>query len=202
PGERGGVALGEHANLVAVHTDTVVRVRHDSAVGAMHRVVLEEMRQRARIGEVVHGDKVNFASPLFLRCTDDLAPDASKSIDTDPNRHVVHPVPELRCQIWSPMAGARPKVTMLMIRAPASKSAAAHSESVAPVVITSSTSTRCVPGSRARCDCGTANAPETLCRLSSGVNLVCVRVSRVRSTQCSHTGSLQCAPSARASSAL
>ena len=63
---------------------------------------------------------------------------------------------------------------MLMMRAPLSNSVAAHAESVAPVVTTSSTSTTCAPRSRSRALGEARNAPETLRRLSSGVNRVCV----------------------------
>jgi len=61
---------------------------------------------------------------------------------------------------------------MLMMRAPLSKSVVAHAESVAPVVMTSSTSTTCAPRNRDRAPAVAQNAPETLRRLSSGVNRV------------------------------
>ena len=99
-------------------------------------------------------------------------------------------------------AGARPKVTRLMMRAPDAKSAAAHAASVAPVVTTSSTSTRCAPRRRVRTPARTRNAEETLRRRSSGVNRVCVSVLRARSSTSSHTGTSQCGASARASAAL
>ncbi len=87
------------------------------------------------------------------------------------------------------------------MRAPPSCNAAAHSFSVAAVVTTSSTSTRCWPRNEFL-STAAWNAPETLRFLSPGVNRVCVVVARPRTSISSRTGIPHRGAIWRASSAL
>ena len=173
PRQRRRILLGEDSDLVAVDGDRAVRRRDVALVRAVHRVVLEEVRERLRIGQVVDGDELDVGDTLLLRGAKHLSSDASKAVDANANRH---PFVLLCGYHRSPSAGARPKVTKLTMRAPPSQSAAAHAFSVAAVVTTSSTTTTCAPRSICRADAGARNAPETLRRRSPGVNRVCVSV--------------------------
>ena len=57
PGKRGRILFGEHRDLVAVDHDDASPAVDVAVVGAVHRVVLEEVRERLRVGEVVHRDE-------------------------------------------------------------------------------------------------------------------------------------------------
>ena len=52
-------------------------------IGAVHRVVLEEVRERLRVGEVVHRHEVEIGDALLLRRAHDLSADASESVDSN-----------------------------------------------------------------------------------------------------------------------
>ena len=58
-GSLAGILLGEHAHPVAVDDERVARGLHRALEAAVHRVVLEQVRQRLRVGEVVHRDEVD-----------------------------------------------------------------------------------------------------------------------------------------------
>src|SRR5262249_21935310 len=147
-------------------------------IGAMHAVVLEEMRERLRVRQIVDGDEVDIRNTVLPRRAQDLTSDAAEAVDADANGH------SCNCLLGgyqrSPRAGARPNVTKLTTRAPPSQSAAAHAFRVAAVVTTSSTTTKCLPRSALFADAGAENAPETLRSRSPGVNRVCVSVCRTR----------------------
>src|SRR6185437_3940767 len=142
PRQRRRILLLEHGDLLAIDLDRVTAGGDVALVRAVHRVVLEEVRERARVGEVVHRDDGDVGDVLLAQRANDLAADAAEPVDSHPNCHCW----SSSCQeARSPAAGARPKVTRLMMRAPLSKSVAAQAESVAPVVMTSSTSTTWAP---------------------------------------------------------
>ena len=77
---------------------------------AVHRVVLEEVRERLRVGEVVHGDEVEVGDALLLRGAEDLPPDAAEAVDADANGHA-SPISCMSEQPVARQARARPKVT-------------------------------------------------------------------------------------------
>ncbi len=58
-------------------------------IRAMHRVVLEQVRERLRVGEVVHRDEVDVRDSLLLRGAKDLPSDAAEAVDADANCHSV-----------------------------------------------------------------------------------------------------------------
>ena len=59
PGERRGIALGEHLQLVAVHDQAVVGEVDLALERAEDRVVLEQVSERLRVGQVVDPDPVD-----------------------------------------------------------------------------------------------------------------------------------------------
>jgi len=89
-----------------------------------------------------------------------------------------------------------------MMRAPPCINVSAHAFSVAAVVTTSSTSTRCAPRRRVDTDDETSNAPATLRKRSLGVRRVCVSVFRWRDMRSVQTGMRHRDASARAMSSL
>ena len=52
---------------------------------SQHRIVLQQMRQRGRVGHIVHRHKINFL--IINRRAHDVAPDTPKPIDSNLNRH-------------------------------------------------------------------------------------------------------------------
>ena len=81
------VLLGEDLDAVAVDGDAVGIVRDVAVVGAVHRVVLEEVRERLGVREVVDRDEVEVGDALLLGGAEDLAPDAAEAVDADANGH-------------------------------------------------------------------------------------------------------------------
>ena len=61
----------------------------------MHRVVLEEVREGLRVGEVVDGDELEVLVAALDRRANDAPPDPSEAVDCDP-RHVCPPPGEKR----------------------------------------------------------------------------------------------------------
>ena len=82
PGEVCGVALREDQDGLAIDDD-LVAVELDGRVEAScDGVVLEEMRQRLVVGEVVHRNDLKLAS-LRERGAEEVAADAAEAVDTD-----------------------------------------------------------------------------------------------------------------------
>ena len=85
PGQLGRVAHREHLELVAVDRDGVFS-RFDLRVQvAEHRVVLEQVRQRRRVGEIVHRDEIDVL--VAERGAHDVAADAAEAIDANLHSH-------------------------------------------------------------------------------------------------------------------
>ena len=74
---------------------------------AEDRVVLEQVGERARVGEVVDGDELDVRSRR-VRGAEDVAPDASETVDADLHSHEVMP-PEF--VLVEPILGSRPSRT-------------------------------------------------------------------------------------------
>ena len=90
-GELGRVALGKHPHLGAVDEDVVV-VRLDCArVAAEDRVVVEQVGQGRRVGDVVDRDDLEVGLPLRGRA-EDVPSDAAEPVD--PHAYA-HPAPFL-----------------------------------------------------------------------------------------------------------
>jgi hypothetical protein len=116
---------------------------------AMHRVVLEQVRERRGVREIVDGHKVDVGDALLFRGTKHLAADTAEAVDANTYTHSSQfRVKSESGAVRSPGSGARPKVTQLIIRAPPRMSAWTAAFTVAAVVMTSSTSTTCWPRSR------------------------------------------------------
>ena len=60
-GSLAGILLGEHPHRVAVHHDAVGLGVDVARKAAVDRVVLEQVRERLGVGEVVDGDEVEIA---------------------------------------------------------------------------------------------------------------------------------------------
>ena len=84
PRELGGIALRDHTHRLPVEADAVLLRPHVAAERAVHRVVLEEMRERLRVGDVVHGDELEPA--LVEAGAQDVSADAPETIDASTDR--------------------------------------------------------------------------------------------------------------------
>ena len=86
------VALGEHADAVAVH-DHVVAVDLDFAgEPAVHGVVARQVRIRLRVAQIVERDDLQFPGALALvEGAQHVASDAPVTIDADLDCHCAHP---------------------------------------------------------------------------------------------------------------
>ena len=69
--------------------DRIVAGLDVALIRAVHRVVLEQVRERFRIGEIVHRDEVDVRHSLLLRRAKHLTPDAAEPVDANANRHPV-----------------------------------------------------------------------------------------------------------------
>ena len=81
----GRVPLRQHFELVAVDRDAVLPGLDACLEVPEHRIVLEQMRERVRAGEVVHRDEVDVL--VAERGPHDVPADAAEPVDSDPYRH-------------------------------------------------------------------------------------------------------------------
>ena len=86
PGQLGGVALGPHLDLLSVDGDEVFAGGDFVRQIAEDRVVLEQVRQRCRAGQVVDGNKINFG--IAERGAQNVAANAAEAVDANLNCHV------------------------------------------------------------------------------------------------------------------
>ncbi len=86
PGKRARVALGEHPDLAAVHRDTAVGHLDGPRERAVVRVVLEQVRDRLAIDEVVQREPLDVRVALDRR-PEHVPADSPKSVDADSNCH-------------------------------------------------------------------------------------------------------------------
>ena len=70
---------------LAVDGNRVVGVRHFLREIAEDRIVLQQMRERLRVGDVVHGHKLD--RRIAQRRAKNVPPDAAKTVDSYFNRH-------------------------------------------------------------------------------------------------------------------
>src|SRR5262249_20625587 len=91
PWQRRRVALGEHLQLLAVDRDRAVADLDGARVWAEDRVVLEQVAEGLRVGEVVHRDPLDAVASLRHRRTKRVAADATEPVDPDPYRHPFPP---------------------------------------------------------------------------------------------------------------
>ncbi len=103
PRESGRIALGQNFHLVAVDDELPLAVLDVAIEASVDRIVLEEVGESLRVGEIVHRDEVEVSDARLLSSAEDLAADAAEAIDSDANCHLRFPV-----QGASPAARARP----------------------------------------------------------------------------------------------
>jgi hypothetical protein len=90
----GGALHRRDLDLLAVHHDPGGSGLHLGVEDAVHRVVLEQVRQRPGVGEVVDGDELQVLLASLQRGANHAATDASETVDCDP-RHVRRPPGDL-----------------------------------------------------------------------------------------------------------
>jgi hypothetical protein len=95
PRQVGRVALGEHLEQLAVDQDAVIGDLDRPGVRAQDRVVLQQVRERLRVGQVVDGDPLD-VGVLGLGGTEEVAADAAEAVDPDAYGHAVSVLPEGR----------------------------------------------------------------------------------------------------------
>ncbi len=86
PIQLGGVRLGEDLDLLAVDRDEILAGRDFVGQVAQDRVVLEQMGQRCRAGQVVDGNKIDLW--IAKRGAQDIAANAAEAVDSNLNCHV------------------------------------------------------------------------------------------------------------------
>src|SRR5690606_27532931 len=153
---------------VAADVEAALGGGHRGREPAMHRVVGQQVRQGAGVGQVVHRHEVDVGDAGRLGGPDDVATDPAESVDAHANlRHQMLPLPGQgvvsRRRVAAPSGGsARANVTAAIRSTPAVRRAVAAETNVAPVVKTSSTrmtgpitrSPRKAPPRLARRSCG------------------------------------------------
>src|SRR5947207_15387638 len=96
PGQRGRVLLREHLELLAVDEDRVVGGLHLTRERAEDRVVLEQVGERARVGDVVDPDPVDVGA-LRVRRPEYVSADSAEAVYSGPYRH-----PAVLSLVWFP----------------------------------------------------------------------------------------------------
>ena len=87
PRELRGIPLGEELDLVAADADEAVAGLDRDVEVAEHRVVLQQVRHRLRVAEVVRRDDLEVAAALELRAQE-VPADPAEAVDPDPDlRH-------------------------------------------------------------------------------------------------------------------
>ena len=86
PVQLGGVALGPDLDLLAVDGDEVVAGGDFVLQVAQNRVVLEQMGQSRRAGQVVDGNKIDLR--IAESGAQNVAANAAEAVDTNLNCHV------------------------------------------------------------------------------------------------------------------
>src|SRR5579862_8316920 len=80
PVESGRIFHAKHFETLAVHGDRVVRMRHFIRKIAEYGIVLQEVRERFRVGNIVH--RYDLDRRIAQRRTKDIAADASETVDS------------------------------------------------------------------------------------------------------------------------
>ena len=91
PRQRGRVLLGEHLHLAAVDGQRAVAHLDGARERPVHRVVLEQVRERPRVRDVVDRDDLDVRVRL-LRCAEHVAADPAEAVDPDSYGHQLSPM--------------------------------------------------------------------------------------------------------------
>src|SRR5690606_16121782 len=86
PGQVRRVTLGERADGLAVDRDRVVVVRDVTGDAAEHGVVLQQVRERLVVGQVVHCHDLDVGTRLQDR-TQVVPADSAEAVDSDADGH-------------------------------------------------------------------------------------------------------------------
>ena len=87
PGQRGRVLLGEDANSATTHDELAVAVLHREREPTEDAVVLQQVRQRGRVGQVVDADHIDVLHSGGDQRPVEVAADASEAVDADGDGH-------------------------------------------------------------------------------------------------------------------
>jgi hypothetical protein len=90
PGKRRRVALGEHLQRLAVDRDRALARLYLGGEAPEDRVVLEQVGQRAGVGDVVDGDELDVRA-RGVRRTEEIATDPAEAVDADLHCHELNP---------------------------------------------------------------------------------------------------------------
>ena len=85
-GSAAGIALGEHLERRAVDRDRLAVDLDLAREAAEDRVVLEQVGERLRVGEVVDGDELEVGAGR-VGGAEDVAADAPEAVDADLHSH-------------------------------------------------------------------------------------------------------------------
>ncbi|KAG1240507.1 hypothetical protein G6F68_017593 [Rhizopus microsporus] len=85
----GRVAFLGQADLLAVDQQVVALHRHIGLEAAVHGVVLEHVRQVVRLQQIVDGHDFDVVAEVQHRRAQDVAPDATETVDTNLDCHVL-----------------------------------------------------------------------------------------------------------------
>lgn len=85
--------MGEHLETVAVHGDRAFVELHGALIGAIGRVVFEQVGIRSGVREVVDGYDIELPSVPFVECAKRESSDPTKTVDAYARCHdVVRPL--------------------------------------------------------------------------------------------------------------
>jgi len=87
PGQLGRVAVGQHANLVAVDDHVIAFHFHGAGEAAMRGVVARQVGVGVNRTQVVDRDDLHVFATAFIERTQHIAPDSSVPVDPDLDRH-------------------------------------------------------------------------------------------------------------------
>ena len=86
PRQRGGIALLERLDVLAVDPQRAVADLDRALERPVDRVVLEQVGERLVVGDVVDGDELDVGAGL-VRGAEDVAADAAEAVDPDAYWH-------------------------------------------------------------------------------------------------------------------
>ena len=90
PRQIGGVLAREDLDLLAVHHDGVFLHLHGRLEAAVHGVVLQEVGQGLRVGDVVDGHDPERG--ILVRGAEEVAADPPEPVDADVDGHIANPL--------------------------------------------------------------------------------------------------------------
>src|SRR5262249_44045034 len=186
PGQRRRILERTDPDLASIHEERLALGGHFRTERTVDGIVLEQVAQGFGVRQVVDANHLDILR--LERGAEKDPPDPTESIDADANTHGRAPMcGDLRRSTspnYTAGCGTRATVRTPTRRAPPSRSARAHSPSVAPVVRTSSTTRTWRPDTAG----AARKAPRTFARRSAAARSLCGRVGRTRRSQRGRAG--------------